>query len=306
MEAIVTDHIIETRQTTSADVVHAYYQLTKPGITQMVVFTASAGYYLSVREVSYFTSVYNVLHFLVAMLGTALISSGACTLNMYLERSDDNKMKRTKNRPIPSGIISPNHALYFGILLSVIGSFLLAYINVYTLVLALFTHLSYVVLYTPLKKKSWTAMLLGGIPGALPAMGGWTAGANSIDIGAWILFLIMFVWQMPHFLALAIMYRKDYEQGGFVLLGNSDTGSFISAKHLFAYVLVLIPIGLSLTLFNVTGYLYLFGSLVLSSVLLITSISLLRSTTVTNARKALLASYAYLMGLFIFMFVDKL
>lgn len=306
MEAAVTENIIEEQHVTTADSIRAYYQLTKPGITQMVVVTAAAGYYLSIRDVAYFTSIQNLFHFVIAMLGTALISSGACTLNMYLERYDDGLMKRTKNRPIPSGIISPVHALIFGVITSVLGALFLGYINMLTLGLALVTHLSYIALYTPLKKKTWFAMVLGGIPGALPAMGGWTAGLNSVDAGAWVIFLIMFIWQMPHFLALAIMYRKDYEQGGFVLLGNQENGSTISAKHLLIYVLVLIPVGLSLTYFGITGYLYLLGSLLLSGYLLYSAIILIQSTTVVNARKTLLASYAYLMGLFIFMFVDKL
>lgn len=286
-------------------VVRAYYELTKPGITQMVVLTAAAGYYLAVGDNHYFTSVGNILRFLLAMVGTALISAGSCALNQYLERQDDARMNRTKSRPIPTGIISPTQALLFGCVLSVAGALALATINTLTLVLAIATHLSYIAFYTPLKKRSWLAMLVGGVPGALPAMGGWTAYSGSIDGGAWILFAIMFVWQMPHFLALAIMYRNDYIGGGFVLLGNETNGKTRSAIHALVYAIILLPLSVALTLVGVTGMLYLSGAIVLSGLFIYEAYKVVGDASVANARRMLLTSYAFLMGIFLFMFVDK-
>jgi heme o synthase len=286
-------------------VVRGYYELSKPGITQMIVLTASAGYYLGVKDNLYFHSFGNILHFIVAMLGTALISAGACAWNMYIEREDDSMMKRTKSRPIPSGLISPNHALTFAIITSILGAIFLFFINLPTFLLAVATHLSYVVWYTPTKKRTWTAMLVGGIPGALPALGGWTAASNQIELGGIILFVIMFIWQMPHFLSLAMMYRADYEQGGFILLGKGENGLKVSSLHLLVYSVLLVTIGLTLTVTGVTGWLYFAISLALGIYFVYQAVAVYREPSVANARKSLLASYAYLMGVFLSMFLDK-
>lgn len=286
-------------------VIRGYYELSKPGITQMIVLTASAGYYLGANDELYFYSSGNIIHFIIAMLGTALISAGACAWNMYLEREDDSLMKRTKSRPIPSGLISPKHALVFAIATSVLGAGLLFFINLPTFLLAIATHLSYVVWYTPAKKRTWTSMLVGGIPGALPALGGWTASSGKIELGGVILFVIMFIWQMPHFLSLAMMYRTDYEQGGFVLLGKGENALKVSSLHLLVYSVLLVATGLTLTFVGVTGWLYFAISLALGIYFVYQAVVVYREPSVANARKSLLASYAYLMGVFLSMFLDK-
>ncbi len=283
-----------------------YYELSKPGITQMVVLTAAAGYYLAVGDNSYFTTIPHLLHFVLCLMGTACISAGACSFNQYLERDADALMKRTSSRPIPSGLISPEHSLYFAIATSVIGAVALYFVDTISFVLALITHISYTVMYTPLKKKSWTAMLLGGVPGALPAMGGWTAGSHELSAGAWILFALMFLWQMPHFLALAIMYRIDYQRSGFALLGKGEGSSTMVAWHALAYSLALIPTGYMLYHENLVGSLYLIGFALLSFFFVWRAIAVTQDSSVSNARKLLLASYAFLMGVFLFMFVDKI
>ncbi len=283
-----------------------YYELTKPGITQMVVLTAAAGYYLAVGDNSYFTTVPHLWHVLLCLVGTALISSGACSFNHYLERDADALMKRTSGRPIPSGIISPEQSLVFAISTSVVGAALLYFVDSITFVLAIITHLSYTAAYTPLKKKSWTAMLLGGIPGALPAAGGWTAGAHELSLGAWVLFALMFLWQMPHFLALAIMYRIDYQRSGFALLGKGEGSSTKVAKHALVYAIALIPVGMMLYTQNIVGGLYGVGFLSLALMFIWRAWVTVQDASVTNARKMLMASYAFLMGVFLFMFVDKI
>ncbi|MBL7999903.1 MAG: protoheme IX farnesyltransferase, partial [Candidatus Kapabacteria bacterium] len=256
-------------------------------------------------SLGYFLEVQNIIHFVVMMFGTVFISSGACVVNHYLERADDALMNRTKNRPIPSGLVSPNAALLFGILCSVAGAGMLATINITTLMLALLTHISYVAVYTPMKKKTWTAMLVGGLPGALPAMGGWTAVTNAIDMPALVLFGIMFIWQMPHFLALAIMYRGDYERGGFVLLNDTHSRNVRSAQHAFAYSLLLIPCAAALTMLDVTGWLFAAGCVCLGGYFAYTALNCIKDCTTTSARKMLISSYIYLMGIFLLMFLDK-
>ncbi len=284
----------------------AYYELSKPGITQMVVLTAAAGYYLAVPSTAYFSSVPHLLRFAMMLIGTALISAGACSMNQYLERDDDAHMKRTRTRPIPSGVISPASAMVFSTICSVAGLMLLASIDSLTCVLAALTYVVYTVLYTPMKKKTWMAMFIGAIPGALPAMGGWTAGAGSLGVGGWVLFTIMVLWQMPHFLALSIMYRQDYEGGGFVLLGKSFNANKTEAAHALMYALVLFPVALALWMFGIAGSLYAIGCSALSVLFIVSAVRVVRDSTVANARKMLLSSYAFLMGVFLFMFVDKI
>ncbi len=283
-----------------------YYELSKPGITQMVVLTAAAGYYLAVGDNSYFASVPHLLHFVLCLIGTACISAGACSFNQYLERDADALMKRTSNRPIPSGLLQAEHSLIFAVVTSILGATALFFVDHISFALALITHISYTVLYTPLKKRSWTAMLLGGIPGALPAMGGWTAGSHELTAGAWILFGLMFLWQMPHFLALAIMYRIDYQRSGFALLGKGEGSAPMVARHALGYAVALVPIGYLLFHYNIVGTLYLIGFCALSAFFVWRAYATTRDASVSNARKLLLASYAFLMGVFLFMFVDKI
>ena len=284
----------------------AYYEMTKPGITRMVVLSAAAGYYLGVSNASeHFAEIGNVLNFFLAMVGTALVSSGSCVLNNFMERDFDKLMKRTMLRPIPAGAISPKAALTFGLFLGIAGVVTLTFVNMLTVGLAILTFVLYVNVYTPLKRKTTLSLIVGGFPGALPALGGWTAATNTVGLCALMFFALMFFWQMPHFLALSWMYKQDYERGGYEMLAVHDTTGKSLARQTIMYILLLIPFTLSLTFVRETGMVYLAGASVLCAVFLYFSLQLLRNVSVVNARKVLLSSYLYLVGIFILIFIDK-
>src|SRR5262245_24531827 len=194
-----------------------YVSLTKPRVTLMVLITMLFGFYLGARGAVDWTLLF------CALAGTAMVAGGTSALNQYLERELDAKMLRTRHRPLPAGRIQPIRALAFGVLISSAGLLLLAWrVNPVTALLAGFTLTTYVFLYTPLKQKSHLSTLVGAIPGALPPVGGWTAARGEIGIEAWVLFAILFLWQLPHFLAIAWMYREDYARGGFPMLPVID------------------------------------------------------------------------------------
>jgi protoheme IX farnesyltransferase len=286
--------------------VSAYYELTKPGITKMVVMSTAVGYYLAVDQFFVYMMEWgNIFHFILTILGTSLVCAGSSALNHYLERELDSKMQRTKNRPLPSGVVAPNQALTFGIALSVLGLAALFFINVFTVFLALLTLITYVVIYTPLKQRSTISLLVGAIPGALPTLGGWVAVQNEISAESIVLFMILFFWQMPHFLALSWMYKADYERGGFKMAAVLDeTGENVALQSLL-YCSILVGSSVFLTVLGATGYLYLAGTLLLGGYFLYSTVNFLKEISVPNARKVLLTSYAYLMGVFVLIFVDK-
>jgi protoheme IX farnesyltransferase len=288
-------------------VLGAYYELTKPGITKMVVMSTAVGYYLAVDQFFRYMSEWsNIFHFILTIIGTSLVCAGSSALNHYIEREQDGRMQRTKNRPLPSGIVEPNQALTLGIALSILGLGALFFINVFTVYLALLTLISYVVIYTPLKQKSTLSLLVGAIPGALPTLGGWVAVQNEISTESIVLFLILFFWQMPHFLALSWMYKTDYARGGYKMVAVLDeTGKKVALQALL-YCTILVVISVLLTLLGATGYLYLAGTIMLGGVFLYTTVNFLKEISVANARKVLLTSYAYLMGIFVLIFVDKI
>jgi len=284
-----------------------YYELTKPGITQMVALTTLAGFYLAIPTdlITFAASAANWILFSATMIGTVLISAGSCVFNHVLERENDARMKRTSTRPIPSGAVSVGQAVAFGSLLSIAGAALLATVNPLTFWLAIATWLIYVVVYTPLKRKTTVALLIGGIPGALPFAGGWTAVSGSLDPAAMVLFLILFWWQLPHFLALSWMYRSDYSEGGFVMTAIHDEhGRSVALQMIVTSVLTLAS-AVALTAVGATGALYLVGAGTLGAWLLFESIRFGRSRDHRAARRVLLTSYAVLMGIVALIFVDK-
>ena len=213
--------------------IQAYIELTKPGITRMIVLTAAVGYYLAIdmHFEEFFSSANLIIHFMLAMTGTMLTSAGSFVLNNVMEVDFDKSMKRTAKRALPSGIITQQSALIYGLVLSVIGaSILFIWINNLTAILSVITIVSYVLLYTPLKRKTKLSLYAGTLPGALPALGGWTAYTNSIDLPGLLLFAVLLFWQIPHFLALAWIYRVDYEQAGFKMHteGGENTAKSIA------------------------------------------------------------------------------
>lgn len=235
-----------------------YFELTKPRLTLLSVLTTLAGYYLGARgNVS-------LLPLFATLGGTYLVGSGCAVLNMVIEREQDRMMKRTSGRPLPSGRVNSNEALIIGIGLSVVGLLSLALTaNLPAALIAGATLISYVFLYTPLKRRTTLNTIVGAVPGALPPMIGWAAATGGLDIGAIALFALVFFWQMPHFLALAWMYRKDYARAGYKMLPSVDPEGDATSRQILLYVAALLPVSLIPTLVGISGPVYFFGAVVL-------------------------------------------
>ncbi|MCB2206076.1 heme o synthase [bacterium] len=281
----------------------AYYELTKPGITLMVVVSTAAGFYLALPR-NFLTLEYALL-FVVTVLGTALVSAGSCVLNHVMEHDADRGMKRTMFRPIPSGRVSWLNALLFGVALITAGLAMLFAAQTLTALLAALTVFLYLAVYTPMKRRTQLSTLVGGIPGALPPLGGYAMVSGSIGGEGLALFMILFLWQMPHFLSLAWMYRKDYERGGFPMLTVLDGSGVVVARHILTYTLMLLLFSLLPTVFGDTGVLYFIGALLLGAGFFTTGIRFFYERSNSNARTVLLSSYFYLLALFTLMFIDK-
>jgi len=207
-----------------------YYTLTKPEVNLLILMTTSAGYYLASRGPFHIVGLINTL------LGTLLVASGTATLNQWMERVWDGKMRRTASRPLPSGRLTSREALVFGLLLSVSGGlYLLVAVNALSAALAVSTLLSYLLVYTPLKRKTPLCTLLGAFPGAMPTLIGWAGASAAINRQAWFLFAILFLWQFPHFLAIALMYREDYSRAGYHMLPDFDRDSRFTHAEIIGF-----------------------------------------------------------------------
>jgi heme o synthase len=281
----------------------AYYELTKPGITLMVVVSTAAGFWLALPK--HFAILDYLLLFIATVVGTALVSAGSCVLNHVMEHRYDLEMKRTMFRPIPSGKITPAQARWFGIGLAAAGLALLAAMQPLTAGLAALTLFLYLAVYTPLKRVTTFSTLVGGIPGALPPLGGYATVTGSITVEAGVLFMILFLWQMPHFFSLAWMYRKDYERGGFRMLTALDESGMVVAKHIVSYTILLLLFSLLPTVYGDTGMLYFGAALLLGAAFLIMGLRFMHNRSNTRARSVLLTSYLYLLALLTLMFIDK-
>lgn len=277
-----------------------YFALTKPRVTFMVLLTMMFGFYIGAEDEM------NWLLLAHALFGTALVAGGTSALNQYLERELDVKMLRTKNRPLPSGRISPNAALAFGVLISISGlAHLLVFVNSLTALLGGFTLASYVFLYTPLKTRSAISTIVGAVPGALPPMGGWTAARGELGIEAWVLFAILFIWQLPHFLAIAWLYREDYARGGFPMLPVIDPEGHSVGRQVLTNCLALLPVSLLPTLVGMAGSTYFFGALGLSLLFFISGLGVTTKRTNLSAQRLMRASLLYLPFLLSLMAFDK-
>jgi protoheme IX farnesyltransferase len=267
-----------------------FVALTKPGITVMVAITAAVGFYLASSRGAFDWKV-----FLHMVGGTLLSSAGAAAFNMLMERELDARMDRTKGRPLPSGRMAPVEAAVFGGVLCAAGlAWLAVGVNLLTAVLSGLTMLSYLVLYTPLKTKSSVCTLVGAIPGALPPVMGWAAARGSVELGAWVLFLILFFWQLPHFLALAWMYREDYARAGFPMLSveeptGASTGRQVVLQTLALLVVSILPFG-----FQMAGDGYLVAALVLGAAFLGFGVAFAADRSRSRASRLFLASITYL------------
>jgi len=277
----------------------AFIELTKPKITILILVSTALGYYLAENGMM------NYLNFFYTILGTAILSGGSGTINHCIERDLDMLMDRTKSRPIPAGLISINTALNFGLSQSIIGfAILWLFVNQLTAILGLATILLYLFVYTPLKKITWLNTTIGAIPGAMPALGGWAASANELSPNAWILFAILFLWQHPHFYAIAIMCKDDYERAGFKMLPVIEKENHRTNRQIIWHAFLLIPVSLYFVVTGALGIFYFWGALLLGIVYLISSIPLLKESSIKNAKLLLRTSVAYLPLLLIIILID--
>jgi protoheme IX farnesyltransferase len=294
---IETDGTITIERSRFAD----YVSLTKPELTFLSVVTALGGFYLGVNDA---IPIAAMLH---TMFGTMLVGGGAGALNQYIEREYDALMRRTENRPLPAGRLTPGEVLLFGSLMSIAGILELTIsTNVLSGFLAIVTLVTYLFLYTPLKRITWFSTIVGGIPGALPPMIGWSAARGQLSIEAWILFGILFFWQMPHFFSLAWMYRKDYERAGYPMLTVMDSEGKRTSMQILFYCLGLVPVSLMLTLNGSLGWTYFFGALTIGCAFAYYGVHLMITKSNADARKMFFASLLYLPALLAFMIIDKL
>ena len=285
----------------ASSIKEAYYELTKPSITFMILVSTALGYFMGGNGIS------NYQHFMLTLLGSCLISSGSGALNHFAEAESDKIMYRTNLRPIPSGIILPENAMIFGIALIFIGSGILYFfINTLTCVLALITALMYLFIYTPLKKLTWLNTPVGAIPGAIPPIGGWVAATGSLNPEAWILFAILFLWQHPHFYAIALMFKDDYKKAGLKMLPVVEPNGLRTNRQIIWHALLLIPVSVMPVYINLLGMIYFWAALILGIGYLLSGFILAKQYSVNNARLVLKVSVFYLPILFLTIMVDKL
>jgi len=277
-----------------------YIALTKPRITWLILMSTGVGYFFGARAGWHFLT---LLH---TIIGTGLIASGTAALNQWYEREADAKMKRTQARPLPSGRLSAGNALIFAILISVAG-FVDLYLGANPLAawIGLFTLLTYLFVYTPLKQRSPHSTTIGAIPGAMPPLIGYAAASGTLTWDAWILFAILFLWQFPHFYAIAWMYREDYERAGIRMLPVVEPDGESTARRILLYSLALIPISMVPKFLAMTGNLYLIGALALGALFVYASVRVSLDRTRQQARRVLLASVIYLPVLYCLMLVDR-
>ncbi len=272
-----------SRRTRVAD----YLALSKPRLNGLVVATTAVAYYLGSSRID--------LVLLHTIVGTALVAGGASALNQLLERRTDGLMVRTRARPIPDGRLTPFEAGAFGVCASVAGLVELALgANPVAAAIALVTLVSYIAVYTPLKLRTSLATLLGAVPGALPAVIGWAASTGSLSLEAWVLFAIVFLWQVPHFLAIAWIYRTDYQRAGFPMLPVLEPDGQSTGRQATTYALSLVPVSLLPGIVGLTGPLYLAGALVLGVALVVVSLKFAHDRTSARARWLFFASILYL------------
>jgi protoheme IX farnesyltransferase len=267
----------QTTQLTLASRAGAYLTLTKPDVSLLVLMTTGAGFYMGAR------GPVDWLRLAHTVFGTMLIAAGTAALNHYIERDSDRYMRRTAARPLPSGVLKPNEALLFGVGLAIAGAADLWLAGgALASALGILTCLSYLLAYTPLKKRTVWATFVGAFPGAVPPMIGWAAATGSLDRGAWVLFAILFLWQFPHFHAIAWMYRDDYSRAGILMLPVVDRDGSRTFRQIILTSIALIGISLLPSLLGLTGALYFFGALAVSTGLL--QVCLWAASTKSNAR----------------------
>ena len=278
-----------------------YVTLAKPRLNFLVVASSAAGYYLGARSAP------DALLMIEAVAGTALVAAGAAVLNQVYERDTDAMMRRTRNRPLPDGRVGTLDATMYGVALSFAGLSLLATRATFVAAaLALATIVVYLAIYTPMKRRTPLATLVGAVPGALPPLIGWTAARGAVDAGGAALFAIVFLWQIPHFMAIAWMYRDDYATAGFPMLPVVEPDGRRAARQAVLYSAALVPVSLAPTLAGIAGSAYFAAAAVLSAGLLVLAVRFLRSRDDSTARVLFFGSITYLPLLWVAMIASKI
>jgi protoheme IX farnesyltransferase len=279
--------------------ISTYMELAKPRIVSMVLVTTTLGFFLGSKGIHPLPLLF------VTLLGVGCATGGAAALNNYLERDADAKMARTRNRALPAGLIEPSHALAFGVSLTLTGVLLLARgVNLLTGFLVLLAAFLYVLVYTPMKRLTWFNTTVGAIPGAIPPMCGWAAATGSLDVGAWVLFAILFAWQHPHFYAIAWMFRDDYRNAGFKMLPVVEPSGASTFRQTLLFSVGLIVVSLLPVGIGMTGRVYFWGALTIGLLLLVVGAFFAWKHTFGDARRLLKASVIYLPLLLLLIFVD--
>jgi protoheme IX farnesyltransferase len=274
-----------------------FLELTKPRITFLVLITTLVGFYMGSRDGLNFLLLFH------AIVGTALVASGASALNQYFERNLDARMVRTRNRPLPNGRLVPNEALIFSSLISAAGvAYLLFFVNALTAALGAATLAGYILVYTPLKTRTRLCTLIGAFPGAAPPVMGWTAARGEVDAVALSLFAILFLWQMPHFFSIAWIFTEDYARAGFSMHKSGES----TGRQIIFYCCALIPVSILPTFFGLTGMMYLLGAVLLGFVYLGYGFAVALFRSNTHAHRLLRISILYLPALLLLMMIDKI
>ena len=268
---------VRTTEITLASRANAYVALTKPDVSFLVLMTTAAGYYMGAH------GAVDWLRLVQTVFATLLIAAGTATLNHYIERDSDRFMRRTASRPLPSGQLQPREALWFGVILCIAGAIVLYFTaGLLASALGVLTCLSYLLAYTPLKKRTVWATTVGAFPGAIPPMIGWVAATGTLDRGAWLLFAILFLWQFPHFYAIAWMYREDYARAGILMLPVVDREGTRTFRQIILTSIALVGVSLLPAVIGLAGVRYFFGALVVSTALV--QVCLWASSSRTNVR----------------------
>jgi heme o synthase len=285
---------------TGRERVAAFVELTKPRIAFMLLLTSAAGFYLGNR------GVFDLVLFANAMIGIVLLAFGVATLNQWLERRTDVLMDRTATRPLPTGKVTSIEALVFGSLLCLSAELYLYFlVNPLTAFLGLTVIVGYVLLYTPLKTRTSASTAIGAIPGAMPPLMGWTAAANEVSIGAWALFAFLFLWQFPHFFAIAWMYKEQYAKAGILMLPVIDPTGRLTARQIVLFSIMMVPISLAPFFLGFAGWIFLTAAIIMGVWFLVESIRTARAKTPEMARRLLLVSVLYLPIMFAILVLDK-
>lgn len=278
-----------------------FFELAKPRVVLMVLITTFVGFYLGSEQVP------DYLILVQTLIGTALAAGGTLALNQYMERDSDAVMQRTQRRPLPDGRLQPREAVWFGTAVTILGlGYLALAVNLLSASVTAFITMSYLLFYTPLKQRSSLCMLVGAVPGALPPVIGWVATRGSLDVGAWVLFAIMFLWQVPHTLAIARLYREDYAKAGIMFLPVIEPEGSSSNRQIISHSTALLAVSLLPTLLGIAGGIYFAAAFVLGIGFIAIGIALALNSTLANARRLLFASLVYLPVLLLVMALDRI